>query len=251
MRDPEDVIRHLARGVRHWKGGYSAHSLATLWFSANDFPAKARELLDSSAIFRGAKLVDGFFERQTELGDGERPSQTDLLAVARIGAELTVIGVEGKAEEPFGETVGEWLEKNTNRSARETRLKLLCEILGISQADRTLRYQLFHRSAACVIEAERYGANSALLLVHSFSEKQSSLRDYKLFVGAVGPDADLLPSAIAGPIKCNVSGRDIALYFGWITDRAEYVDFWPNLQKYADDTAGHARTVSEWITKRS
>jgi hypothetical protein len=251
IKEPEDVIRHLAKGVMHWKGGYSAHSLAVLWFAENDFPSRVRKLLDESQAFRDAQLLDGFFERQTELGDRERPSQTDLLVIAKTGKGLAVIGVEGKAEESFGELVSEWLAKDANRAARDARLEMLCRMLGFAAADGNLRYQLFHRAAACLIEAERYGADTALLLVHSFSTKQSSLADYKAFVRALHLDDEVLPSAIAGPATGHVNGKKIALYFGWVTDRADHEDFWPRLREHADRSEIYAKTISDWITKRA
>jgi hypothetical protein len=75
LEAPEDVIRHLAKGVAHWKGGYSAYSLAKSWFCANDFPPRVRSLLDTSEIFRDAAFLEGFFERKTDLGMAAGPAR--------------------------------------------------------------------------------------------------------------------------------------------------------------------------------
>jgi hypothetical protein len=246
--EPEDVIRHLGKGVQHWKGGYSAQSLATLWHRANDYPPRVRKMLETSPVFRRATLVDGFFERSTELGDGAHPSQTDLLTIARVADRLAIIAIEGKADESFGPLVDAWLKKKGRRKAR---LDLLRDILGTTVTDVTLRYQLFHRSAAAAIEAERYCANKALLLVHSFSTKQSGLSDYKRFLEALGVADQGVAEHIVGPVRCTVHGRGIDLYFGRVTDEADHADFWPRLRAHAKESADHATAVAKWIEKRS
>jgi hypothetical protein len=250
MQRPEDVIPHLAKGVQHWKGGYSAHSLATVWFAASGFPPKVRTLLDTHSVFRDVTMLDGFFEHQTELDDNGRPSQTDLLVLAKTSKGLLIIGVEGKAEESFGKRLSEWLGNGNAKAGRKKRLELLQKRLGLKSVDLSLRYQLFHCSAACAIEAERYGARHALLLIHSFSEKQTSLEDYKAFVAALGLDASTIPSAIAGPMKCQIGAIEISLYFGWITDRHDAADFWSQLGSYTEQSTAYAQGLSDWIAKR-
>ena len=249
--EPEHVIRHLAKGVQHWKGGYSAHALATTWFAANGFPPKVRALLDASPAFRNLDLIDGIFERKTELGDGGRPSQTDLLVVARNDDGLAIIGVEGKAEEPFGQTLTQRIAERSEGGALAARLARLCALLRVEWPEGALRYQLFHRAAACLIEADRYGAKRALLLVHSFSERQSSLGDFKAFARALKLNDEALPFSVEGPLLCSVNGREIELYLGWVTEQAEHADFWDRLRKHADNSASYAVTIRDWIAKRS
>src|SRR5688572_7437764 len=61
---------------------------------------------------KSAKLIDGFLERQTDLGSLGHHSQTDLLVIAGLNQGLAVLAIEGKAGEPFGEYVHEWLGRN-------------------------------------------------------------------------------------------------------------------------------------------
>ncbi|MGI4758796.1 MAG: DUF6946 family protein [Janthinobacterium lividum] len=134
--------------------------------AGTDFPERVRELLNTATEYVGAQLVDGFFEREVDLGTPGRNSQTDLMVVAGIGRELAMIAVEGKAEESFAEIVSVW----NNSAGKQQRLEHLCNTLHIDPAQAgPLRYQLLHRTASALYEAERYRSRHALMVVHSFS----------------------------------------------------------------------------------
>lgn len=205
---------HLGKGAAHWKPGYSAHALASSWFAANGLPRSVRQLLDGSLAFAGAELLDAFFERSTDLGDGLRgPSQSDLLAVLGLGEALAVLAVEGKVRETFGPRVATWRSGSPTRS---TRLVRLLDLLGVAPAAAdALRYQLFHRSAAAIYEARRYRARRAMLLVHSFSAGQDGWPDFADFVAAVGLDSAPQPGRVLGPRRVG----EVEFYAGWLTDR--------------------------------
>ena len=86
-------------------------------------------------------------------------------------------------DEPFGPLVAEW---NTT-PGRDTRLTHLCGVLGLRKGETgDLRYQLFHRTASAIFEAERYCARHAMMLVHSFSGTDASLDDFLRFAAAMG-----------------------------------------------------------------
>ena len=101
------------------------------------------------------ELIEGFFEKETDLRSRGRPSQTDLLALIGDGEGFAVLGVEGKVDEPFGPLVSEWLtEASANKRAR---LSVLQETLGLADHNvSNLRYQLLHRTTAAIYEAQRY-----------------------------------------------------------------------------------------------
>lgn len=209
---PQDVIPHLGRPT-HWKQGRSAKAVADSWFAANDLPPRVRAVLEQAPEFRGAELIDAWLERSTDLGDGRgTPSQTDLLAVLGVGDELAVMGVEAKVTESLGPLVTDWLGKGG--VGKEDRLQRLCDLLGFDRREvGDLRYQLFHRTAAAILEARRYRAGKAIMLVHSFCGEATGLADYAAFserMGTNGAGRDRM----AGPVRVG----ELQLWTGWVGD---------------------------------
>jgi hypothetical protein len=211
MLRAEDLIPHLGQKDFHWKPGRSAHALATVWFQANGIPARVREVLGAHPSYAALELVDGFFERQIELGDGRRPSQTDLMAICSDPAGLFVVGVEGKVDETFGPHVSQWRDGS---ATKEARLKRLCAMLDLNpESIGALRYQLLHRSASVILEARRYQAPRGALLVHSFDSRQAGFEDYCEFAAALG-FRKVAANSISEPRS--IAGFELAL--GWIED---------------------------------
>jgi hypothetical protein len=208
---PEDVRASLADPEKHWRKGYSAFELATSWISAGDFPPPVRKVLDANSLYLRAQFIEGFFERQVDLRTPGRSSQTDLMVLARLAQGFAIIAVEGKVRESFGPIVDEW---NTS-PGKSARLKHLCEVLGAPMAEvGRLRYQLFHRVASALFEAERYGAAEAMMLVHSFSDEYASLADYQNFANALGITGAEI-NAVSNPRIYEA----ITLRLAWVVDR--------------------------------
>ena len=210
---PEDVIPHLGKRT-HWRQGRSAKAVADRWFQANDLPPRVRAVLEQSPEFTNAELIDAWLERCTDLGDRRgSASQTDLLAILGVGDGLAVMGVEAKVTESFGPLVSEWIGNGSD--GKEDRLQRLCALLGFERATvGDLRYQLFHRTAAAILEARRYRANKVVLMVHSFCDNATGLPDFLEFFERMGVDGfgrDLLsePKQVGG----------VTLWVGWTSDR--------------------------------
>lgn len=208
---PEDVVPHLAKQEAHWRAGYSAQELAVAWYrSRNDFPPAVRAVLATAPEYDQAELVDGFFEREVELGSKGRNSQTDLMIIAGLGDRLGVIAVEGKVEESFAELVKDW----NSTPGKQARLKRLCETLGLAVADvGAIRYQLLHRTASAIYEAKRYRCQNALMLVHSFSLTHRWFADFTEFSCAMG-----LP--VRQPNLCSAAKvcEGVSLRLAWVAD---------------------------------
>lgn len=209
---PEDVIPHLGKPT-HWKQGRSAKAVADSWFAANDLPPRVREVVEQAPELKGAELIDAWLERYTDLGDRRgSASQTDLLAVLGIGGELAVMGVEAKVTESFGPLVSEWI--GNGGEGKEDRLRQLCDLLGFDRENvGDLRYQLFHRTAAAIIEARRYRGSMAVMLVHSFCEQATGLIDFLAFfermgIAGVGRDRLSEPATVGG----------VKLWVAWASD---------------------------------
>jgi hypothetical protein len=206
----EDLKPHLGH-ASHWKPGRSAHALATIWFEANGIPPNVRKVLTANATYADLEFLDGFFEREVDLGDGRRPSQTDLMAICGDREGLFLVGVEGKVDETFGPLVGEWLDTSPTKKAR---LLSLCTMLGLDSGKVTaLRYQLLHRTASVILEARRYHASRGALLVHSFDPRQAGFEDFTGFARAIGL-VDVTPNSISAPRT--IGGIELAV--GWIED---------------------------------
>ena len=201
----------LAVGKSRWKTGYSAKSLAYSWEEAKGIPPSVRQVFDRSGVevFEGLRFVRGHVEHRVSLPGGSAASQNDIFVLAESGSQLIVIMVEGKVRESFGQYMSDWLENISSRSGKPARLEFLKATLGLDTFEnerlKNIRYQLLHRTASALIEAERFGASTAVMMVHSFSQKDEHLEDYQAFVELFGTTGDVDTVSYAG----NKSGIDL------------------------------------------
>ena len=206
----------LAEPTRHWRTGYSARTLACAWQEADGFPREVAAALATAADFRGIELLLAFPEHRVSLPGTGHSSQTDLWVLARAGADLVSIAVEGKVAEPFGATLEDWLAGAS--PGKQARLASLQRILGLgAPLPPGLRYQLLHRSASAVIEAKRFGAAHAVLLVHSFSREQRWFEDFAAFAALFGASPTVGQVAAAG--VCD----GVQLHLCWVQGHQAYL----------------------------
>jgi hypothetical protein len=205
----DDWKKRLASPEKHWKEGCSAHALATRWQDARGFPPEISSLLATHDLTTDATLLLAIPEHQVPLKGGAKASQTDLWALARTTRGLLSIAVEGKVAESFGPSIGDW-ERDASAGKRD-RWEALCSLLEVNRdCDRDIRYQLFHRTASAVLEARRFHAIGAAVIVHSFSPAQESFGDFQRFVRLMGGQA-----AAPGRLSSVPAREGIHLYFGW------------------------------------
>ena len=213
---PAEVQRLLRDPEVQWKKGRSAYEAAHSWIRAGQrnesgLPTKAQTILSKAPEWIEAAVVAGFFEHATPLDTQAGPSNTDLLAVCGLRDELGILAVEAKAGESFGELVQHW----NKTEGRGKRLQWACKLFGIdADACSTLRWQLFHRTASAVIEAKRFRASCATMMVHDFSPQPSWIDDYLAFaemIGARNANVD----AVSEPIA--VDG--LCLRLAWVQDQ--------------------------------
>jgi len=115
--------------------------------------------------------------------------------------------VEAKAGETFGDLVSVW---NTS-PGRASRLGWACSLFGIeTSACNDLRWQLFHRTASAVIEAKRFHARHAVMMVHDFSKTPSWVADYSAFANAIG----IAGAEVGGMTKPKLVDG-VSLRLGW------------------------------------
>jgi uncharacterized protein DUF6946 len=199
----------LADPDKHWKAGYSAHALASRWHGRDGFPSEVADLLTQSDATRDATPLLAIPEHKVPLAGGARASQTDLWVLARTPRGLLSVAIEGKVSESFGPTIAEWGTESSG--GKQQRWEALCKLLEIDQqCDASVRYQLFHRTASALLEARRFFAHAAVVLVHSFSPARESFADFQQFVRLMGGHIER-PGQLVG-----VGSREgIALFFGW------------------------------------
>jgi hypothetical protein len=214
---PGDWQELLADPEKQWVRGYSARTLAHCWENANGFPPEITKVLGQYPAFRGAEPLLIFPEWKVPLPGGSTASQNDIWVLAKSEEALMSIAVEGKVEESFGETLAEW--KTEASQGKIKRLAWLNDLLcpGLSLPD-FIRYQLLHRAASAVIEAKRFRAKHALMLVHSFSEKSLWFDDFSAFVGLFGL------SALPNKILSTTLGNGLPMHFAWIKGDRKFLN---------------------------
>ena len=218
-KGPELWKEFLAEPKKQWKTGYSAKSLAYCWEEAQGFPKSVQKVFKEYPydLFHSIEFLLGIPEHQVPLPGGSTASQNDIFVLAKSGDELISIAVEGKVSEPFGPTIAE--KKKDQSPGVKKRLKFLCYVLGISGKDiDNIRYQLLHRTASALLEADRFCAKHALMLVHSFSQEHQWFEDYAAFAALYGQDPTPNSIVYAG----EVHGKN--LYLGWVTGEKEYLE---------------------------
>ena len=215
---PTDWQRLLAKPDAHWQTGYSARSLAYSWTEARGFPIEVQAVRaeSKSECLRDLEFLIGIPEHEVPLPGGRRPSQNDIFALAKGSDGLVSIAVEGKVSESFDKPVDERFAEPT--PGQSTRLEFLLKLLELDRdAVGGIGYQLLHRTASAVIEAKRFGARHAVMVVHSFGQELEHFEDCAAFVGLYGQNA-----AANRLVEARCVG-DVTLYLAWVVGNAEYI----------------------------
>jgi hypothetical protein len=112
-----------------------------------------------------------------------------------------------------------------------------------------LRYQLLHRAASAILEAQRYRTRTAALLVHSFSDDKEGFADFSTFVQAFG-----LEGPKSGAITVPIELGSVCLYAGWAQDRAPEQDkpsaYLDKLNNYAAKRAKECKRFRAWCDEQ-
>ena len=217
----------LADPVKHWVRGRSAFETAVFWeIGAREQRGLRKvvaDLLDQDERLKGCTAIASFPEHCVHLPGGSRPSQNDVWAMLRNTGGLVSLAVEGKAGESFDMTIEEWWGTAPSDGKRK-RLAYLCDQLGLS-ADALdvangsvpvalggLRYQLMHRTASAVIEADRIGAHAAVMLVLSFQPDPDSKSDFEKFCVHLNAQ----PSSNGSSLRRCAAINGMPLFLGWL-----------------------------------
>ena len=189
------------RTTDQWKA-----ALATRWRSGADFPAEIAELFATSPATAGATPLLAIPEHEVPLRGGIKAAPTDLWVLARTRRGLLSIAVDGQPS--FGPTVEEW---QAHAGTPSDRWAALCGLLEVnSVCAPSIRYRLFHRTASALIEARRFFAIGAAVIVHSCGTGRESFADFQQFVAMMGGRLTRPGELIPVP-----SREGIELLFGW------------------------------------
>lgn len=214
---PTDWRRLLADPATQWERFKSALEMAVCWESAREqargIPSEVAAALDTEPTLAGAHLLIGLPEHKVTFEGGGHPSQNDLWALLRVGSKLVSVAIEAKAGERLDDLVRDWLPKDGERSRKPERLSALKSRLAIPDADVShIRYQLLHRTASALKEAERFGASTAVVLVQSFNRvaDEESWKDVLKF-------GDVMDASIKdGAVVRSTRPTAIPLFIGWV-----------------------------------
>lgn len=185
-----DWRRLLAEPDKHWVRSRSAFETAVSWEATErtprGLPPAVAAALDGAPELASAELLLALPEHKVPMPGRGRPSQNDVWTLLRGPLGQVSMAVEGKAGEPFDRPVSDWL-RDASEGKRE-RIAGLCELLGRTEASRELGYHLFHRTASAILEARRFGAPEAVMLVQSFLDSPLAWADFVAFGRWLGCD---------------------------------------------------------------
>ena len=211
---PESWKRFLA-DEGHWKSGYSAKSLAYCWEDTDSIPSEVESILQTAPPFVGSELLLAIPEHTVPLPGGSRASQTDLWLLLRTPAARASVALQGKVKETFGPTVAEW-SKNSSTGKR-VRLQALQDLLALPGIPGEIRYQLLHRTASAILQARRFLAAHAVILVHSFSQSDDWFDDFAAFSKLLGA------SATKGKLTQAPAYQQPTLHLGWVRGDPQFL----------------------------
>jgi hypothetical protein len=211
----DDWRRFLADPDKQWRTGFSAKTLARRWQTANGPPAEISNLLLPFGI--DPQLLLAIPEYKTPLPGASRgESQNDVFALARAGERTVAIVVEGKVVEPFGEKLGDWLRDASEGKLQ--RLTYISDLLGLKlPLPGDTYYQLLHRTASALIEAQRFKTDAAAMVVHSFSPEKRWFEAFEQFASLF--DATVEPNKL---IAIRPSAQP-PLYIGWACGNCNFL----------------------------
>ena len=220
-KGPLDWKPLLANSELHWKPGHSAMACAQCWEDAVEKMPNGLPPEISGIVGDETRLILAIPEHQVPNPGGTTKSQSDVFALLAMGGATCTLTVEAVKDKPFGDSVAEW-EPKTTRS--EAILDCMREVFGSAgRPPGHVPYQLCHRTASAIYEADRFNAGSAAMIVHSFfpegeNEEKDGFDSFAAFCAFLGV-ADAEKSK---PMWITLSsGRDLLL--GWAKGDPKYI----------------------------
>lgn len=194
----------------------STQVLAARWETTGYAPSEVFRPLN--AAFPGIRPLIAIPNLKVAAWNGLGLSHNNLWVLARNrhGVLVSVI-VEGKVDEPFDEPPRHWLSPEVEE--RPEQWGHIQKQLGISsQPTGDLKYELFERLGAAVIQGVEFNAKAAALVVHSFRPDAPQFADYAAFLRSFGVEA------AKGVLQKAPNGGAMPFHFLWALGPSESND---------------------------
>jgi len=206
----------LANPATQWERGYSALETAVSWETAAKSSSglpKPIETLLLNFGYASPELLLAVAEHKVPLAGKGNDSQCDVWALIKTSIGTLSLSVEAKAKEPFGDgnkTLDVWLKEGADAKNRQLRWGNVKENLPQVDGDdySQVPYQLLHRCATAVIEANRFGLQHAIFIVQAFESPDKNFLMYSRLCQAMGINAQ------RGQMS-GVKVGNISLSVGW------------------------------------
>lgn len=210
LRDPE----------KEWQPASAAPRFAACWSEAAGFPESVRHVLDHAGDPTNSwEPLLILPEHRVPLPGTSRLTQCDLWILAKGLNGLVSIATLRKGNEGMGPTLQHWALQGAAPRSKERRLAALCREVDLEEEALAphLPYRLLHRTVAAVVEAKRFGAQDALVLVHSFTREHDDFMLYEEYLRAFGLEAR------ANLIQGGSWRNGVRLRFAWVRADEEYL----------------------------
>jgi hypothetical protein len=205
-----------------WQPRYSALELARAWVDG-DALADLRAVLDLAPALSELAPTEGIAEAKTSFDRYGGPRTHDLLLVGNTLGGRAVVGIEGKVEETFGQTLAQYAAAARAKLEKEEPTNALHRLEGLlhalanwpvpseQDARGRLRYQLFSASAGTIAAAAQHGAQIAIFCVHELrtddeptAKQAANAADLDRWIRSLYPSAAVRSGPagwVAGPFE--------------------------------------------------
>ncbi len=174
-------------GGRHWKTGRSAMELARACCEEDGCPSIPAELAAAlSGVVDTSDVILAYPEHTVRFdGYAGEPANLDLALIGKDGRGAFVVGIEAKADEPFGHRVESVLRAGAQRIARDEPTNAVARVQDLARALLPtfhdglphlgeLRYQLLTGIAGTLALARAEQATRAVFVVYELMDPKKT-----------------------------------------------------------------------------
>jgi hypothetical protein len=155
---------------KQWKDKRSAKEMAKFWLDENNCENFKRFICEKIEDFEFDYIIP---ERRSKFDDFKSPRKHDLFILSKD--KKTIITIEGKADESFGNSFDETFKKAICEKILENKSEKLDRIINLYQkffnkngAVLSIMYQLTHWFAGSLSDAETKGAENIIMVLQEF-----------------------------------------------------------------------------------